>query len=72
VEAVLKGVPIDNTSTARGFVGIAFCISDDPTRFEDLRASRDARATISSDVIYDWIGGEPRQRLTGGARRVKS
>lgn len=36
VEAVLKGVPIDNTSTARGFVGIAFRISDDLTRFEAI------------------------------------
>lgn len=36
MEAVLKGVPIDNTSTARGFVGIAFRISDDLTRFEAI------------------------------------
>lgn len=36
VEAVLKGVPIDNTSTARGFVGIAFRISNDLTRFEAI------------------------------------
>ncbi len=36
VEAVLKGVPIDNASTARGFVGIAFRISNDLTRFEAI------------------------------------
>ena len=36
VEAVIKGAPIDNTSTARGFVGIAFRISDDLTRFEAI------------------------------------
>ena len=36
VEAVINGAPIDNTSTARGFVGIAFRISGDLTRFEAI------------------------------------
>jgi len=36
VEAVIKGAPIDNSSTARGFVGIAFRISGDLSRFEAI------------------------------------
>lgn len=36
LEAVLNGTPIDNASTARGFVGIAFHISDDLNQFEAI------------------------------------
>ncbi len=65
VEAVLKGVPVDTSSTARGFVGIAFRISDDLTRFEAIyvrptnaRANDQLRRNHTTQYIshpeYPW------------------
>jgi hypothetical protein len=65
VEAVVKGSPIDNGSTARGFVGIAFRISDDRTRFEavylrptNARADDQLRRNHTTQYIahpdYPW------------------
>lgn len=65
VEAVVKGVAIDNASTARGFVGIAFRISDDLTRFEAMylrptnaRADEQVRRNHTTQYIshpeYPW------------------
>jgi len=36
IEAVLSGAPVDDTTTARGFVGIAFRISEDREKFEAI------------------------------------
>ncbi|MHA6768828.1 hypothetical protein [Sphingobium ummariense] len=65
VDAILMGVPIDKNSTARGFVGIAFRISDDRERFEAIylrptnaRANDQLRRNHTTQYIshpeYPW------------------
>lgn len=65
VDAILKGVPIDSSSTARGFVGIAFRISRDRERFEAIylrptnaRANDQLRRNHTTQYIshpeYPW------------------
>ncbi len=68
VEAVLKGVPVDDASTARGFVGIAFRISHDHTRFEAIylrptNARADDQFRRNHTTQYISHPGYPWERL---------
>lgn len=65
IEAVLKGTPINSSSTARGFIGIAFHISDDFKQFEavyvrptNARADDQVRRNHTTQYIshpdYPW------------------
>lgn len=65
IDAVLSGVPVDDTTTARGFVGIAFRISENRDRFEAIylrptnaRADDQVRRNHSTQYIshpgYPW------------------
>lgn len=68
VEAVLKGVPVDVSSTARGFVGIAFRISDDLKQFEAIylrptNATADDQVRRNHTTQYISHPGYPWERL---------
>lgn len=68
VEAVLKGVPVDLSSTARGFVGIAFRISDDLKQFEAIylrptNARADDQVRRNHTAQYISHPGYPWERL---------
>ncbi|MFT3966043.1 MAG: hypothetical protein QM690_09195 [Sphingobium sp.] len=65
MEAVVAGVPIDPASTARGFVGIAFRISENAEKFEAIyvrptnaRADDQVRRNHTTQYIshpdYPW------------------
>lgn len=68
VDAVIKGVPVDNSSTARGFVGIAFRISDDLKQFEAIylrptNATADDQVRRNHTTQYISHPGYPWERL---------
>lgn len=68
IEAVLKGVPIDSASTARGFVGIAFHIADDLGQFEAIylrptNARADDQLRRNHTTQYIAHPGYPWERL---------
>lgn len=68
IDAVLSGAPVDAKTTARGFVGIAFRISDDRDRFEAIylrptNARADDQVRRNHTTQYISHPGNPWERL---------
>ncbi|MBG6120479.1 hypothetical protein FB595_1464 [Sphingobium sp. AEW010] len=68
IEAVLSGAPVDDTTTARGFVGIAFRISENRDRFEAIylrptNAHADDQLRRNHTVQYISHPAHPWERL---------
>lgn len=68
IEAVLSGVPVDDRTTARGFIGIAFRISEDRDRFEAIylrptNARADDQVRRNHTTQYISHPGHPWERL---------
>lgn len=68
IEAVMSGAPVDDTTTARGFVGIAFRISEEHDRFEAIylrptNAHADDQLRRNHTVQYISHPAHPWERL---------